>query len=580
MILLAGCVGLCLDLFVGHTAAVVTVFPVPGDRVASPETQIAFRGVSVAEFGKVVVTGSRSGRHAGRLRGDSDGRGGSFLPDRAFAPGEVVTVRTGLHIQGARRGAFRFTVADPAGAVPTSGVAPAPRSAGDVLTFRSRPDLAPVSVEITKPSAASAQGDIFITPQDGPLQNGPMIVAPDGTLVWFDPVPVGDIAADLRVQRYHGKRVLTWWQGYSGAGLGVGEDVIESSSYRRLAVVRAANGLSADLHEFQLTTHGTALITAYYPVYWNLSSIGGPSRAVVLDGVVQEIDVKTGLLLYQWDSLDHVPVSDSYEQLPTTAGHPYDYFHVNSVELDRSGELLISGRNTWAAYEVSARTGRLIWTLGGKRSSFKLGTGASFAFQHDVMLHSRGATTVTVFDDGAGPPAVHQQSRGLTLRLNPEAKTAVVLDSDDHTPPLLASFEGNVQLLKGGDAFVGWGQQPYFTEFGSSGQMLLDGRFVDDNSSYRAYRYPWTATPDTLPAISASAGAQGMTVYASWNGATGVSAWRILSGAKATALHAVSTQHMLGFETQLDAPAAAYVAVEALDARGRVLATSKTVRVS
>ncbi len=577
-VLVAGCVGLCLDLFAGSAPVVVSVFPSPGDRVASPQTQIAFRGLPIGQLGKIVVTGSRSGRHAGRVLADSDGRGGSFLPAKPFLPGEAVTVRTALRIDGARNGTFRFTVADPAGAIPLEGLGPAPRVAGDVLTFRSRPDLVPAAVEITKPSADTAQGDIFITPQQGPVQNGPMILAPDGSLVWFDPLPNGDMAADLHVQRYRGKTVLTWWQGYSGAGLGIGEDVIESSSYRQVAVVHAANGLSADLHEFELTPRGTALITAYYPVYWNASSVHGPVRAIVLDSVVQEIDVKTGLLLFQWDSLDHVALGESYEPVPTTPGHPYDYFHVNSVQQERGGDLVISGRNTWAAYEVSPRTGKVIWTLGGKRSSFKLGQGASFAFQHDVLVHRREGGTVTVFDDGAGPPAVHEQSRGLTLKLDPKRKLATVVKQERHSPPLLANFEGGVQLLRGGDLFVGWGQQPYFSEFNSRGQLVFDGRFVDYNSSYRAYRFRWTATPSTLPAIAASSSGQGTSVYVSWNGATTVSSWRLLGGPTPGSLRPVATTLKAGFETQLSAPAAAYVAVQALDARGRVLATSRTVR--
>ena len=154
---------------------------------------------------------------------------------------------------------------------------------------------------------------MFITPQQGPTQNGAMILDNTGTLVWFQPVPAGDMAADLQVQRYQGRHVLTWWQGYSGAGVGAGEDVIEDASYHQVAVVHAANGLGADLHEFRLTPQGTALITAYYPVYWNATDVHLSDRQVVLDSVVQEIDIKTGLLLFQWDSLDHVSLTDTYE---------------------------------------------------------------------------------------------------------------------------------------------------------------------------------------------------------------------------------------------------------------------------
>jgi Arylsulfotransferase (ASST) len=555
----------------------VSVFPIPGDRVASPQTQIAFRGVSPRDIGRVVVTGSRSGRHAGRFEADSDGRGASFLPAKPFAPGELVTVRTRMDVRGVTGGTFHFTVATPAGAIPSMPLNPAARVAGDQLSFQTRPDLTPAAVEITKGSSRTAPGDIFITPQQGPTQNGAMILDPGGGLVWFQPVPKGDMAADLRVQTYQGKPVLTWWQGYSGAGIGEGEDVIDDSSYRQVAVVRAANGLYADLHEFRLTSQGTALITAYYPLYWDASAVHGAKQQIVLDSVVQEIDIKTGLVLFQWDSLDHVPLSDSYETMPKSAGSPFDYFHVNSIEPAADGRLIISGRNTSAAYAIDERTGAVVWTLGGKHSSFKLGTGVEFAFQHDVLVHTKGRLNVTLFDDGGGPPRVHSQSRAIRVRIDGKEKTATLVAQDLHAPALTASFEGNVQALRDGDEFVGWGQQPYFSEFDSTGRMVFDGRFVGDNSSYRAYRYPWTGTPGSPPDVAALASGATTNVYASWNGATEVSSWRVLAGASSGALQAVATAPKQGFETQIPIHSAPYVAVQALNRAGQVLGTSTTV---
>ncbi len=528
----------------------------------------------------MVVTGSRSGRHTGRLEADSDGLGASFLPAKPFAAGELVTVRTRLEVRGVRGGTFHFTVAIPAGAIPSMPLAPAGRVAGDELSFQTRPDLTPAAVEITKESSQTAPGDIFLTPQQGPTQNGAMILDPTGNLVWFHPVPAGDMAADLRVQRMGpppAPPVLTWWQGYSGAGIGEGEDVIDDSSYRQVAVVRAANGLYADLHEFRLTPRGTALITAYYPVYWNASGVGGAKQQIVLDSVVQEIDLKTGLVVFQWDSLDHVPLSDSYEAMPKSAGSPFDYFHVNSIEPESDGRLIISGRNTSAAYAIDQRTGAVVWTLGGKNSTFKLGTGVEFAFQHDVLVHKKGHVTVTLFDDGGGPPRVHSQSRAIRVRIDGQQKTATLVSEDLHAPALTASFEGNVEALRGGDEFVGWGQQPYFSEFDSSGQMVFDGRFVGNNSSYRAYRYPWTGTPGTPPDVAASASGATTDVYASWNGATEVSAWRVLAGISSGALKAVATAPKRGFETQIPSHSERYVAVQALDRAGRVLGTSATI---
>jgi hypothetical protein len=406
-----------------------------------------------------------------------------------------------------------------------------------------------------------------------------MILGPDGQLIWFHPVPQGDMAADLRVQHYLGRPVLTWWEGYSGAGVGAGEDVVYDSSYRQVAVVHAGNGLSADLHEFRLTPQGTALITAYYPVYWDASSLHGPRQQIVLDSVVQEIDVTTGLVLYQWDSLDHVPLTDSYQPLPGSAGATFDYFHINSVQQQPNGDLLISARNTWAAYDVDPHTGAIVWTLGGKASSYRLGSGVTFAFQHDVRLHTEGDPTVTLFDDGAGPPKVHAQSRGITVRLDDKAMTATLVSEDVHSPALAASFEGNVQPLPNGNEFLGWGQQPYFTEFSAQGQTVFDGRFVDANSSYRAYRYPWTGTPLSPPSVSATTAGNTTNVYASWNGATQVASWLVLAGNSPGALQTVQAATNQGFETQIAIAPAPYVAVEALDGAGRALATSSVAHV-
>ena len=563
------------------SAATVSVFPIPGSRVASPQTQIAFRGLAARLLGRMQVSGSRSGRHSGRLASDSDGDGASFLPAKAFAPGEQVTVRTGLTILGAAGGTLRFTIAQPAGSIDAMHVNPNRRRPGDAMTFQSRRDLQPAAIKVLHNSTAAAGGDIFVGPQVGPVTDGPEILDPAGHLVWYDPVPAGSEANNFRVQEYGGRPVLTWWQGYLDlrSGVGTGHDVILNSSYRQIATVQAANGLTADLHEFELTPAGTALITAYFPVYWDTTSLHGSAHHPVLDAVVQEIDVKSGLLLFQWDSLDHVPLQASYLGLPAPT-QAFDYFHVNSVHADSDGSLVVSSRNTWAAYKISRQDGHVIWTLGGKHSSFAMGPGATFAFQHDVRVDAPGDVRVTVFDDGAGPPSVHSQSRALELRLDLTHRTASLTANFTHSPSLLSHFEGGVEPLADGDDFVGWGEQPYFTEFSASGQMVFDARFAQPNTTYRAFRSPWSGTPHTLPAVAASSKGRSSTVYASWNGATSVSAWRVLTGARASALRIAGTFPSFGFETQMRVVRRTYVVVQALDASGRVLGTSDTARAS
>jgi len=549
--------------------AAVSVFPIPGSRVASPKTQIAFRGVAAGSLGPIQVDGSKSGPHSGRLEPDSDGAGASFLPSQPFTAGETVTVVTSLNVLGGRSGSFHFQVATPAGPVPFRNSLRVRMAAGGIWRTVSRPDLAPPAIRIERGFGAGS-GDIFLTPQYGPIQNGPEIVDPRGQLVWFNPVPKGDLAANLQVERYHGAPVLTWWEGYSSAGIGIGQDEILDTSYRVLAVVRAANGLSADLHEFEITPAGTALITAYYPVIWNASAVHGSRRELVFDSVVQEVDIPTGLVLFQWDSLDHVPMSDSYSAVPRPP-QPYDYFHVNSVQLDGDGTLLVSARNTWTVYKIDHQTGAIIWRLGGKHSSFRMLGGSGFAFQHDVRSHAARDKFVTLFDDGAGLPAVHKQSRALELRLDLTHHTARVFKQWNHSPGLLSLFEGNVEQLPGLDEFVGWGQNPYFSEFDQRGRMVLDGRFVTDTASYRAYRFPWSATPATPPAVAATAQGGVLTLHVSWNGATGVSSWQVLEGPSLGTVRVVKTVRKTSFETVIEVPKAPYVEVVPLDSAGHAL---------
>jgi hypothetical protein len=556
----------------------VYVFPAPGSRFTPPTTEVAFRGLPAGQLGSITVTGSASGAHNGTVAGDSDGDGGSFIPSAPFTPGETVTVSTSLNLQGSHTGSYQFRVATPAAPVPFEHRPAAPRVNGDVWFFGSRPDLAPAAVTVTKRDP-NASGDIFVAPQVGPIQQGPEIIGPKGGLIWFNPLPKDNAATDFRVQSYQGRPVLTWWQGNESAGVGTGQDIIMNSSYQVVRTVSAGNGLSADLHEFQLTPRGTALITAEYPVFVNASSVRGSSREVVLDSVAQEIDIPTGLVLFQWDSLDHVPLSAGYTKLPNghianTSGNPYDYFHINSVGLDRDGNVLISSRNTWSVYKVDYHTGALVWTLGGKHSSFKLGVGASFAFQHDVRVRAANDQILSMFDDGAGPPYVHSQSRALELRLNLKRKTATVVTQRVHSPPLLASFEGDDQQLSDSDDFVGWGQQPYFSQFNAQGKLVFDARFVDSNSTYRAYRFAWNGTPAAPPALAVSRHGRKMTVYASWNGATNVATWRVFGGSRANKMPAVATAPKRGFETVINARAWPYVAVQALDAKGHVLGRS------
>ena len=370
--------------------------------------------------------------------------------------------------------------------------------------------------------------------------------------------------------------MLTFWQGDVPHPSGQGVDVILNRHYQRIATVHAGNGLMADLHEFTITPQGTAWITAYSLVHWDGTGVGRGKDINVLNCTVQEIDIPTGNVLFQWDSLDHIGLRDSYLAPATNPRVPYDYFHVNSVQPEPDGNLIVSARDTWTVYEINGSSGSVMWKLGGKHSSFRMGRGTRTAYQHDALMHSGGL--LTIFDDGA-TPEVHSQSRAVLERINVRKRTATLVHEYDHRPKLLATYEGSVQRLANRHTFVGWGDAPYFTEFDRRGRQIFDGRLRGANSSYRAYEFSWEGEPTTVPDIAArTRGRDSTTVWASWNGATDVSRWRVLTGKSSKQLTRMATASRAGFETAIKVRGQRrYVAVQALASSGRVLAQSRTL---
>ena len=442
---------------------------------------------------------------------------------------------------------------------------------GFTHSFHSAPALHPPIIAMSGTDPDAGAGDIFTDAQNS-IQAGPMIISPQGQLIWFDPLPNRGFAHDVAVQRYAGKTVLTYWQKNGGA-----QDVILNHNYRPVARVRAGNGYITGDHEFQITPHGTALITASTNKPANLTSIRGPRNGTVIDNVIQEVNIATGRVLWQWDPDRHLSWSASYEDRPGSA--PWDFTHMNSVQQLPDGNLLVSVRNTWAVYEISKRTGKILWALGGKHSSFKMGPGTRFEWQHDARMHKDG--TITLFDDGSdGVHRNEKQSRALRIRLNFTAHTATLVHAYTNNPPLLSVSQGNVQVLPDGNTFVDWGFKPYLTEFSKDGgRQLFSIHFRPPLQSYRGYRFPWWGQPTTPPSVAASARSSGTTLYASWNGATTVASWRVLAGPSAAGLSAVEQFPDASFETTMHVSSTGpYFAVEALDITGRPLAVSRVVK--
>ena len=452
--------------------------------------------------------------------------------------------------------------------------AKAAREAATVNAYVSRPDLNPPAIAFDFPADGTAAGSIFLAPFDitaaaGAYQStpnsqshsGPLVVDDRGEPVWF--LPLGSTTAmDLRLQTYRGRPVLTWYEG-TVLGAEGGSWVIFDPTYHEVARVQAGKGRHGDLHDLQLTPEGTALIT----IYREIATLAVPR---LVTGIVQEVDVASGRVLFEWRSNEHVGVDESYMPQVAAAGN-VDYFHLNSIDVDTDGDLLISARNTSTIYKVDRKSGDVLWRLGGMKSDFAVAPAASFAYQHDVRRRPDG--TITIFDNNAAVPGAQTLSRGLRIKLD-MAKMRASFVAEYLAPTARTTWAmGDVQQLEDGGVFIGWGTEGSFTELGPDGSIRLDARFADGSVSYRAFRFELDAQPKGLPATEVVRNADGsLTLYVSWNGATRVAKWQLVAGPSADRMKPVQTQRRTGFETAIALPVTSgYVAVVALDADGKQL---------
>jgi hypothetical protein len=563
----------------------LSVSPLPGTMVAEPTSQISMLGVPAGEISAVSVTGSHSGPHRGRLIAYSQGDGASYVLQRPFSAGERVTVRGTLRLaSGERSFAYAFTVADEDPLPYVTAKYTTSASPVGLRRFHSRPDLKAPAVHVSTPAGSSAApGDIFVAVYaSGNGPGGPMIFEDDGQLVWFKPLGTKVSAANLQLQQYESKPVLTWWQGYVlPQGFGEGEEIIASADYRQLAVVHAGNGLHADLHDFQITPQDTALLTAYDPVHCDLAAIGGPRDGAITDGVYQEIDLKTGLVRREWHALDHVAIGDTYAKVSpgeARTAFPFDFFHINSLQRLPDGTTMTSSRNTWTIYHVDDRTGQVLTRIGGKQSTVEMGPHTRTAWQHDPRTLPDG--DITVFDNGA-EPKVHPYSRGILERLDQGTNTMTLLRQYSHSPPLSSNTQGNVQTLPDGNVLLGWGAEPDVSEYTPAGQQIFAANWAAIDLSYRAFRFPWTGQPASSPTLSLATGKTpgSRVAYVSWNGSTQVASWRVLAGPGTGQLTPVRTAPRSGFETAISLTSAGpWFEVQALDRGGEAIGSSTPVR--
>ncbi len=453
---------------------------------------------------------------------------------------------------------------------------------GQAWAFRTRPDLQPPGITVITPASGVAPGYVFCAPKNGPGEAGPgqdgcLILDNTGQPVWFRPVPTEAMdVMDFKLQEYRGRSVLTWWEG-EHTGYGQGEHVMVDESYREIARVRAGNGYEGDHHEFLISPQDTALLDIYGRVPMDLTPYGGARDGAVLEGIVQEVDIASGEVLFEWHSLEHVGIDESYSEPPEKAEYAHDYFHLNSIAVDDDDNLIVSARRTSAVYKIDRRSGEVIWRLGGKTSDFEMGPGTRTDWQHDAR--PQPDATITIFDNGG--VTKDMQSRGIVVEVDEEAMTATLVREYTHPDKILAATQGSMQILPNGNVFVGWGSEPFLSEFDHEGELMFSAAFPVEGESYRAFRFPWNGQPKDEPSIAAEAGLDDkVTVYASWNGATQVADWEVLAGPEPDRLQPVGSAPRKGFETAITVRTTEpYVGIRAKNSAGKVLGIIQAIEV-
>ncbi|KAJ5737719.1 uncharacterized protein N7483_002844, partial [Penicillium malachiteum] len=382
----------------------------------------------------------------------------------------------------------------------------------------------------------------IISPRGGSVHHsGPMILDNDGHMVWFRDYKS---AYNANVHTYKGERYLTFWAGDDLVrGHGEGTLYMLNSNYEEKYKIENVQGRRPDLHEFQITRDDTAIFTVYDVRGVDLTSVGGTTGGFVYDSAFYEVDIETNKLLFEWRASQHFDYSESLVHRGGNGDahrHPWDWFHINSVDKDEYGNYLISSRYLGCLIYIDGSTKETLWRLGGPKNSFtdlSDGGATNISWQHHARFHpsydSNTTRAVSLFDNGSrGREAPENPSRGLFLDLDLANMTASI--REQYWNPLLISTQsqGSMQIMDNGHVFVGYGYDAAWTEFGANGEVLCDVHFGPRDGfgrgaviSYRAYKQEWVGRPLTLPDVALS----GTTASVSWNGATEVVTW-VLQG--------------------------------------------------
>ncbi|KFA77631.1 hypothetical protein S40288_08781 [Stachybotrys chartarum IBT 40288] len=468
--------------------------------------------------------------------------------------------------------------------------------------FRSSDIVAPVlQVNSWDREATDDEPYLFLGTVYGKDKAGPMILdARDLSLIYADQHYDNTYHSD--VQYINGTRYLTFWEGGHSRGHANGYCLVYDENYHLQYNVSAQglHGALADMHELSFTSEGTVVFSTYFNIPYNCSSVGGPEEALLMDSGFQEVDPVTNEVLFDWGASKHFDIADSYARYSDAYGvgenSGFDFFHINSIRKTEDGNYLVSSRHLHLLTLIDGKTGKPIWVLGGKKNEFKDlsdGKATNFGWQHDARFW-KDQNHITMFDNHGERTDMCKdncKTRGLHLEIDPDQKTARVVQEYFHPQGIDSGAMGGLQPLESGHVVVGWGYNPTFVEYTADGKPVMDiqrGKIGEgyqaDMFAYRVAKGKWVGRPTWPPSVAIDAPERttmNATVFVSWNGATDVAKWAILASNNASTINGwenvVAVADRTGFETQISLgqdSTARYIGAAALTSDGAVLGSS------
>lgn len=281
---------------------------------------------------------------------------------------------------------------------------------------------------------------------------------------------------------------------FAGASVPAGVYIVDTTLAQQ-EFISQQRGYLTTQHDFHMLPNGHRILLGSEDVTVDMSKVvpGGHPAANVVGAVIQEVDCD-GNVAVQWRSLDHLPITDSYENLLAPA---IRYCHNNALWIDTDGNWLVSMRHSSQIIKVERKTGNVMWTLGGKRNEFTFigehqeQAPTYFSYQHDIRRLPNGH--ITMFDNGTQHSP--QYSRGVEYEIDEANKTCRLVWEYRHVPDYYVSIQGGLQTLDNGHRLLGWGSaanegSAAVTEVDSTGFIVFEASYPKQMYVYRATKYP------------------------------------------------------------------------------------------